>query len=293
MLLSSTQSQDYSFIRRVIRRALPIFIDDLQPFVYGGNSFTYLLNSSSILKFPRSVQAQNRMHKEVRVANFLKDRLSQVPNMSLNPVDMGGNDPLVFSRAHRIEGVYLSRKAFKKLHPAVQHRLVYQIARILSEVHALPLDRVQELHLPAYDEVIQSARFSSNSFNIFPQACPQIADAFHQTVIHAILPQTTEKKCLVHLDGHPGNFIFTPDYKRVIGIVDWEMAGIGTPTTEFCAASVGAYGRAWIPLMRAYEQTTGHVLDKPLLMRYMGANLVRQVSRNIVKVLNRRDVKTR
>lgn len=294
MFLSEQQSHSYDLVRSIIRQAMPrVFVDDICPILWGKNSYVYRLNNSTILKFPRSIYSRQRLEKEVRVTNFLKPHMAKVPAMELEKDKVTFDEPLIFAQAELIEGAQLTRRRFRHLHPAEKNKIIYQVAQTLTEVHSYQSDQLKGLDCPDFEHAMQTTRFSPAHFRFFKGSFPRVYETTRSLCVKAILPRKDEEKCLIHMDAHLGNLIFSKDYERIIGIIDWEMAAYGAPSAEFCTAGCGAYGLAFLDLIRAYEHVCGRSVDKNLLGRYMAVNMGRRIARAAAKVSDRLQGKTR
>jgi aminoglycoside phosphotransferase (APT) family kinase protein len=102
--------------------------------------------------------------------------------------------------------------------------LTEQCARVLSQIHALPVKEFQELrHRPARTQLEELIRFHRS----IGDALPAFELAFKWLAAH--LPPAAPPR-VVHGDFRNGNLIV--DEEGLVAVLDWEMAHLGDPLED-------------------------------------------------------------
>lgn len=146
---------------------------------------------------------------------------------------------------------------FSAAGPARAH-LIGELARTLGMLHALPANQI----LPesrAMDALPGDLREYVAAYRAHCEPSPVLEEGLDWLSAHA--PAPPERPVIVHGDAGPGNFMFVAN--RFSGLIDWEMAHVGDPMTDFAAIYFRCYVRGgggdladwYAPLLRATRET--------------------------------------
>lgn len=198
---------------------------------------TVILDDSFVFRFPREASESRRLRREVRLMRFLAPRLSlPVPDYSYVPPDSS------FAGYELIPGEPLNFQEFIGLPTSERSRFESEIARFLTELHAVSADalrRLQVANAPPpprspwrvgtadWKEQVRMARVEARSSGL--AGLTQRIDSFVAELDHA---GQHEFAVLLHTDLGASNILSRGDGK-IAGIIDFSELRIGDPAADF------------------------------------------------------------
>ena len=150
----------------------------------------------------------------------------------------------------------------------IRPKLAYQCGEILARLHAIDCDATglsDQLQFATPEELV---RATWEQYQAFGSPQPMIDHAARWLLEH--LPPAAEP-ALVHGDFRNGNLMVS-EQAGVIGVLDWELAGIGDPIRDlgWVCTNSWRFGRADLPvggfgqvedLLAGYKAVSGHAVD--------------------------------
>jgi aminoglycoside phosphotransferase (APT) family kinase protein len=180
--------------------------------------------------------------REFRVLQVLSRAGMAVPNVLLHEEagEVFGAPTLVISR--------LPGKP--SLLPRNLHDYLRQLAAALAQVHAVPTDGLE--FLPTLHDRTE------RHFASFPDLPEPLLREVRE-VAAALWPSIAVGSRLIHGDYWPGNTVWFRE--RMMGIIDWEMAGLGSPGKDVATCRCDITNlfdlRAADEFTRLYEEAAG------------------------------------
>lgn len=199
----------------------------------------YLVNGEWVFRFPRRVAVQAELRREIVILPILAEALDVgVPVIELvgQPSELF---PYLFVGHRMIRGM---RSGAVDVPPERQLALAEQVGRMLTQVHAIPPERI-----PTGDEQGVFDHDQTRSPADYLTEVVKVADAFRQAVgaslaerweswlrgevnpppAYAGLPRFT------HNDLGDDHLLMDPSTSQIVGVIDWSDAAFGDPCVDF------------------------------------------------------------
>ncbi|MFE0754360.1 phosphotransferase family protein [Inquilinus sp. NPDC058860] len=206
-----------------------------------------------VFKFPRHEAAARRLRKEAALLAVIRPAVSlPVPDLVLE------EGPPLFSRHSKIPGDYLLTEHYAELPEKARRRLAEDLAGFYAELHGLDLDRMAA----AGAEPESWGTAEEIGAKALPALTPELRPTAERLLAaYDRLPPDPHGTIYGFFDGHGWNMAFDHDRQRLNGIYDFADSGIGPLHQEFVYSSFVSPDLT-ARLAAAYEQLTGHMLDR-------------------------------
>jgi fructosamine-3-kinase len=218
-----------------------------------------------------------------RFADALPPRVARAPRMVAHSEALGG-----------VLLAYLRGTPLDRLERSARGEALAAIPRLLAGLHGRPVDELTTAGqladaLPEWDaaKVIRKLDAITTAAARPAPAAAQAAQSV-TAAIAASLAARHEPAVVVHGDLSLRNLVWAataPPGTSQLAVIDWDSAAIG-PREADLSPLVGLLGSAAGPLVEAYEQASGHPLDRPLLDALVHAN---RLTRTLRRAASGRD----
>lgn len=216
-------------------------------FLGGGSHRVFEISGFLIFKFPHGSDG-NLLVTEKRLCDRLKSSFSlPIPGYRYYS-DGIPSFPRPIAGYQKLPGVVL--EAYPLERP--EHRvLAPQIARFLTELHALSLDPALREILGSFDPEKHRSKiqgFYQDVRNVvFPRLSPEEQD-WARRIFEEFLSEESVwrfEPTLIHGDLDSSNILYHPCRARIVGIIDFEESCIGDPACDLCGL-LAEYGRDFL-----------------------------------------------
>lgn len=253
-----------------IARYRALVVSTLPQFV-GGNFSTLTDGFDSvalecdgwIFKFPRNAEAEARLRREVALLQFLKPRITMaVPQIVLH------EGPVPFSQHLKIPGSSLEAAEYAQLDEYRRNALALRMAQLYTELHALPLSRMQQVGAVAVDPWMSPDEIIEG---VGPKLPPGYKGFLTRTVAaYRKLTITGSEQVYGYFDGHGWNMAFDHETGLLNGVFDFADSGFGSRHRDLSYSN-------WISadltlrIIERYEQLARVSIDRDKVMLYSSA----------------------
>lgn len=231
---------------------------------------------NEIIKFPKRHSTAEALRRESQILDFAQDKVdTPLPSMQCwftnNPAHS-----LFYTRSSRLSGHVLSMKEFSRLPYSRKHNLFCQLSDFLIQLQNLDVGQLEKMGVPdrfgkTLPQLTGKGGFSFTA-QLYNTACQRLEQWTKQG-------KKQEQRCLVHGDLLPTNFMVTPKAERVIGVIDFEFAAIGTPTSDFLMPQYGSdLGR----FIQVYEAASGNKICHEKKQKYTLARFMAQTTSGLL-----------
>ena len=205
-------------------------------FLGGGSHRVFEISGFLIFKFPHGSNG-DLLVAEKRLCDHLKTAFS-LPIPSYRYFSEGiPTFPRPIAGYQKLPGVVL--EAYPLERPE-QRLLAPQIARFLSELHSLPVEEILEDILVPFQldkfRIQLEEMYQEIQQLVYPKLSQEeqdwTTDLFEQFIADESCWQFTPT--LTHGDFDASNILYHPCRGRIVGIIDFEEAGIGDPAWDLC-----------------------------------------------------------
>jgi hypothetical protein len=253
-----------------IARYRALVVSTLPQFV-GGN-FTTLTDGfysvalecdGWIFKFPRNAHAEERLRREVTLLQFLKPRITMdVPQIVLH------EGPVPFTQHLKLPGSALESAEYAQLDDYRRDALALRMAQLYAELHALPLNRMQQLGAVGVDPWMSPEE-------IIEGAGPKLPHGYKGFLTKTVaayrkLSITGSELVYGYFDGHGWNMAFDHETGLLNGVFDFADSGFGSRHRDLSYSN-------WISadltlrIIERYEQLARVSVDRHQVMLYSSA----------------------
>lgn len=257
--------------------SLPIqTIDNISRFPGGYSNLTYCLTTKEkeyVLRTPphgANIKSAHDMGREFKVLNLLKPHFSQVPT----PIVFCEDVTIIgapFYIMEKLEGIILRAYNAPKmqLSAATYTSLSEQLIDTLVALHSIDIASTNLDQLGKPDGYVQ--RQIEGWIKRYYAAETDTIESMNVTAkwLQSFRP-IEQAPCFLHNDFKYDNVIFSTDFTKIIGVLDWEMSTVGDPLMDLGAmlaywfeAGEGEvfkqYNLSWLP---------GNYTRKQLIDRY-------------------------
>ncbi|WP_246629251.1 phosphotransferase family protein [Mesobacillus maritimus] len=217
----------------------------------GQNNDVLIINNSLVFRFPKYENGISPLIQEAALLKYLKNIISiSIPHptyYSFKRLEPGN----VFAGYNLIKGEPFWKESLEKIEsPEMISNLASQLVGFLTELHSVSEEKVRNaLNLqPNHPKVEMTELFEKIQTKLFPyirkEAQNEINHSF-ETLINGILLNV--KTTLIHGDFGSSNILWTPENRRISGIIDFGGSGIGDPAYDF-AGILASYGKEFFEL---------------------------------------------
>jgi len=253
-----------------IARYRALVVSTLPQFV-GGNFATLTDGFDSvalecdgwIFKFPRNAHAEERLRREVTLLQFLKPRITMaVPQIVLH------EGPVPFTQHLKLPGSALESAEYAQLDDYRRDALALRMAQLYAELHALPLNRMQQLGAVGVDPWMSPEE-------IIEGAGPKLPHGYKGFLTKTVaayrkLSITGSELVYGYFDGHGWNMAFDHETGLLNGVFDFADSGFGSRHRDLSYSN-------WISadltlrIIERYEQLARVSVDRHQVMLYSSA----------------------
>lgn len=226
---------DNERIKVIINQQFPnIQIDAIKSIGTGNDCEAFLVNDSFVYKFPKHQDASDNLLKEMEVLIQIEDKLP-IPTPKVifkgKPNDAFS---MVFAGYNKLNGEALTPDLLRSLSSATQDQIAVDLARFLSVLHKMPLEKNQEHLIIDPREKLENDH-SEISRILFYEGLThyqQTVDAYYQEIRNDT-DSFKYKPCLIHNDLSSDHILFDVYQNRVCGIIDFGDVAISDPDNDF------------------------------------------------------------
>ena len=264
----------------------------IEQFPAGFSNLTYLLRTGDrelVLRRPpigAKIKTAHDMGREYRILSHLHPVYDKVPR----PLLFCDDEQILgvpFYVMERVKGVILRAQPPQgiELSAEVMRGLSRTFVENLAEIHEVDYEAagLGDLGSPQGYVQRQVEGWTKRYYNARTDDVPAIEKLADWLVQH--LPPDSSRAALIHNDYKYDNLVLSPeDLKRVVAVLDWEMATIGDPLMDF-GTSLGywvettdpeewqryGFGLTSLPgsftraeLLEHYSKRTGRRIDDPV-----------------------------
>lgn len=245
-------------------------IKSIKPtFDHGLHNDLMLVNNEILVRFAKVDYAKDLLENEIKCINLIREK-TNIPVPKMERLEYG----VVYYPY--INGEQLFRHQLFKYDKIKQIDLIEQIGYYMNQMHTIPLDDIKKIGIkvsPAstenpiesYERLVSYYERVKNELyphmRAYTRSCVEAsfrgiengAEWFHYT------------PCLIHGDLALEHIIVDENYKTVVGILDFGVAGIGNPSHDI-GVLLDGLGEGFVLLM---SQTYPN-LDSTLLRAKVG-----------------------
>lgn len=216
-----------------------------------------------IFKFARTPEAEVRLRREVAILQFLKPRVTMpLPHMVFN------DGPVPFSQHLKIPGSSLESADYLRLGEGQRNALATRMAQLYSELHVLPLNRMQQVGATGVDPWMAPDDIIAGAGPKLPRGYKGFLD---RTVsAYRKLTISGDEQVYGYFDGHGWNMAFDHEMGLLNGVFDFADSGFGARHRDLSYSN-------WISadltlrIIDRYEELTRRAVNRDLVMLYSSA----------------------
>lgn len=216
-----------------------------------------------IFKFARTPDAEQRLRREAVVLHFLKPRITmQVPVMTFI------EGPVPFTRHLKVPGDMLTRAEYDALDDGRRNALATRMAQLYAELHALPLNRMQQVGAVGVDPWMAPGDIMTGAGDRLPRGYKGFLE---RTVRHYTrLSISGDELVFGYFDGHGWNMAFDRTTGLLNGVYDFADSGFGARHRDLSYSN-------WISadltlrIIERYEEIGRVAVDRDRVMLYTSA----------------------
>ena len=247
-----------------VHRALTdtgVDVEEVNPIGGGWANWTFLVDGTLIVRFPRSAAIADATSRELRLLPELARRLSfAVPT----PTIVGEWAGRPFFAYQHIRG--------RPLHPD-DLSIATAVGRMLDELHSFPVSRAAELLGTPAPAVAWRERYQELWPIVEEVALPELdqhtADAVKSTYSRMVEHPPDAPTCLIHNDLGPVHLL-VGDTGQPVGLIDFEDAWLGDPATDLTPL-VACLGWPALPELMAGRDLGQRLEERIRFYRWMGS----------------------
>jgi aminoglycoside 2''-phosphotransferase len=207
----------------------------------GQNNQILIVDERWVFRFPHYTQGAERLTRTVEILRTLGGALPlRIPDLAMVYVDSKSADK-VFVGYPLIEGEPLWADAFEQLpDEASRQRVADQLAAFLKALHGYPVEEVLPDDVTGFDPLAPwrdlYAMIRSRLYSAMRSDARDTVSRHFETFLddpqnRSILPS------LIHGDFGTSNILYDPESGNVVGVIDFDSAGVGDPAVDLAAAS--------------------------------------------------------
>jgi aminoglycoside phosphotransferase (APT) family kinase protein len=243
-------------LREYLAEHLPGLKDSLivEQFPAGFSNLTYLLRAGDrelVLRRPpigAKIKTAHDMSREYRILSHLHPVYNKVPR----PLLFCDDEQIIgapFYVMERVKGIILRAQPPQgiELSPPLMRGLSETFVENLGEIHEVDYEAagLGDLGSPQGYVKRQVEGWTKRYYNARTDDVPAIEQLADWLTQH--LPSNSSRAALIHNDYKYDNIVLSPEnLKRVVAVLDWEMATIGDPLMDF-GTSLGYWVEATDP----------------------------------------------
>lgn len=229
--------------------------------ISGGRGYTYLVNKTEVIKFPRDKETCGNLYKEARISSYLQGKLSaEVPVLTLHRERLNAQDEEVeFATMPYLKGVPLSLLLKQdSLTENEKYKIGVQLGDVMAQMHGLPFKEVAQLRLPNEKNHIQELLGDLNPdmeeelINMPPSLRNRLLGSVSELVFGG-----EGRSVLCHQDLHEKNILINPKTKKISAILDFGEAIQAPAGVDLSMEMILLKKSLCEGLLEGYEKATG------------------------------------
>jgi aminoglycoside 2''-phosphotransferase len=202
-----------------------------------------IVNQELVFRFAKNENSARLLSQEIKILNFLQSKLDiEIPN----PIDYD-QESVVY---HYLKGKPLLRETIINQDQETQMVLANQIGNILNQLHKIDLTGIN-WGIPSTQAAVTRERWielqSKVEQHLYPLFLPhQIQWA--EGLFEGILCDTVTSEyhaVLIHGDLAPYHILYDGQKKRVTGVLDFGVSGLGDPALDI-GNLISSYGESFV-----------------------------------------------
>jgi aminoglycoside 2''-phosphotransferase len=238
-----------TYLNRIRERFPDLSISDVAV-ADGLDNVAVMVNDSRVFRFARHARAKEQLVNEARVLRLIRPLVDvRVPAFDCCEDD--------FVTYEMIPGAPLCRHDILAQDEAVQDRLAEQLATFLRQLHAIPVTELEAHHVAlsyaAHCHAVWVRQFGVVQARLFPHM-PASAREWVKSLYEPVLSDEKlmdYQPALAYSDVAPGHILCDGSKKRINGVIDFGVAGIGDPAIDF-AWTINYYGESFLRRMQKF-----------------------------------------
>lgn len=213
-------------IKEIIENEFGINVTDISILGQGLDSIAYRVNNEYIFKMSKHDEARENLKKEIKVLNYLKEKLSlQIPTIEFY------SEKYSVCGYKEIKGERLTKEMYNSMSKEEQENLAHSIAQFLKELHSLPIPDIDDLELDVNGDY--KGDYESLKELIYDDI-PKKSQKYLDSLFRRILSDeriTKYERVLCHNDLSCNHIIMQNN--RVVGIIDFGDVAITDRDKDF------------------------------------------------------------
>lgn len=229
--------------------------------ISGGRGYTYLVNKTEVIKFPRDKETCGNLYKEARISSYLQGKLSaEVPVLTLHREKLNARDEEIeFATMPYLKGVplFLSLEQ-ASLTENEKYKIGVQLGDVMAQMHGLPFKEVAQLRLPNEKNHIQELLGDLNPdmeeelINMPPSLRNRLLGSVSELVFGG-----EGRSVLCHQDLHEKNILINPKTKKISAILDFGEAIQAPAGVDLSMEMILLKKSLREGMLEGYEEATG------------------------------------
>ncbi len=252
--------EEAELIERVKRASPGMKVGDAKVNREGQSNDIVIVDDEWVFRFAKSDAAAKDLEREAKVLSLLPDHVDlSVPESELL-------EPGVMKQ-RMIKGQSLDRHTLFRQSKVDQERLVEELAHFLFQLHRVPEDELKDAGVgksPAGEGVWDAIKlFHECEEKLFPHLKQYAIDVVREHFEPVLEGRLSLKSnnVLVHADLNPSHILWDPDKGRLVGVIDFGMAGSGDSAMDY-AHLILTYGETPLRQMHLHHRSIGEKIDR-------------------------------
>jgi aminoglycoside 2''-phosphotransferase len=228
---------------------------------HGQNNDVLIVDERLIFRFPRYSSGIPALARTVRILRAIQPSL---PIAIPGPIYSSHGDwtvGKVFIGYPLIQGEPLWVQAFDGLpNERARQQIVDQLAEFLRTLHGYPVETLLPDEVAAFDPLAQwQGLYERIRARLFTAMRPDARDDVvrHFEMFLDDRRNQSIRPSLIHGDFGTSNILYDPTTSNVVGVIDFDSAGVGDPSSDIAAAS--CYG---LQRFGHYGSKIGELIDR-------------------------------
>lgn len=260
--LCNAQAADLDFVSGLLGKETTV--RSLKPCSRGCDCFAFELNRRRIVRFPKNINAYNKLCKEQNVLAFIGSRCPlRIPQTTVNK-----NGQYVYGEHRKIVGNTLTSAQFFKLPLSSQQKFCADLAAFMASMHTLTPEISQTLKLPpedCFEKLAPPEKLSA----FYGRSCvlPPEKQADVRNFLKNYRPALAQSpKVFGHFDLRPDNLAFSRSSLSLNGVFGFGNCGIGNIYDDFSRLALDYDIVVVAGVAEEYHRRTGWKPDVRLIV---------------------------